>query len=295
MRSHPTATTRRLTALLTSAVLATGGLVAAAPATAAPVGGYDEYVALGDSYAAYGSISKNYGTPAGCGRARDDYPNGLATALGPARFVDVTCGGATTLSMTVPEPVPGGVNPPQFDALRPGTDLVTVTIGTMDRLNDLLVACSVISGTDPQGDPCRRAYTASGTDLAVAAIEATRPGIEGVLDGVHARSPHATVVLVGYFPLLPPTIGCWPDVPVARGDVPYVYGLQKRMNAMLGEAAAGHRALFSDPGDALGHDACQPPGVRWVEPLDPAPDTVATHPNAAGQAYVAALTRALLP
>ncbi|MFF2353416.1 SGNH/GDSL hydrolase family protein [Kitasatospora sp. NPDC058115] len=302
MRRHPGAprggvprTTRWLTAALVSAVVAAGGPLGGAPAAAAPIGGYEHYVALGDSYAAFGTVSKNDGTPAGCGRARDNYPNGLAAALGPAGFVDVTCGDATTLSMTVPEPVPGGVNPPQFDALGPDTDLVTVTIGAMDALSGLLAACAAIGSTDPQGNPCQRAYTASGTDRAVAAIDATRPRIEGVLDGVHTRSPHATVVLVGYLSVLPPTTGCWPDVPIARGDVPYAYGLHKRMNAVLGEAAAGHRAIFSNPGDALGHDACRPPGVRWVEPLDPAPDTNATHPNAAGQAYVAALTRALLP
>ncbi|MFF8769449.1 SGNH/GDSL hydrolase family protein [Kitasatospora sp. NPDC015120] len=295
MRHRPTATRIRLTALLTSALVVAGGPAAGVPATAAPVGGYDGYVALGDSYAAYGSVSKSYGTPAGCGRARDDYPNGLATALGLAGFADVTCGDATTLSMTAPEPVPGGVNPPQFDALGPDTELVTVTIGAKDAFSDLLAACAAIAGTDPQGNPCQRAYTASGTDLALAAIDATRPKVEGVLDGVHARSPHATVVLVGYLPLLPPTTGCWPDVPIARGDVPYAYGLQKRLNAVLGEAAAGHRAVFGDPGGALGHDACRPPGERWVEPLDPAPDTNATHPNPAGQAHVAALIRSLLP
>ncbi|MER5355668.1 SGNH/GDSL hydrolase family protein [Kitasatospora sp. NPDC002551] len=286
--------TRRLVAALTTAVMAAGAPVAAGPARARE-GGYAGYVALGDSYAAYGSVSKNYGTPAGCGRARDNYPNDLAASLGVASFVDVTCGAATTLSMTVPEAVPGGVNPPQFDALRPDTGLVTVTIGNMDGPNDILRSCAVLAGTDPQGNPCERTYTASGTDLAAAAIDAARPRIEGVLDGVHARSPHATVVLVGYLSALPPTTGCWPDVPIARGDVPYVHGLQKRMNAVLGEAAAGHRAIFGNPGDVLGHDACQPRGVRWVEGFDPAPDTNAMHPNAAGQAAVAALIGALLP
>ncbi|WP_380282680.1 SGNH/GDSL hydrolase family protein [Kitasatospora purpeofusca] len=301
MRSHPTAATggfprtgRRLPALLASAVVVAGGLVAGTPAAAPAASGLGGYVALGDSYAAYGSVSKNYGTPAGCGRARDDYPNGLAAALGPASFVDVTCGDATTMSMTVPEAVPGGVNPPQFDALRPETALVTVTIGARDALSDLLRSCAAIAGTDPQGNPCQRAYTASGTDPAVAAIDAMRPSIEAVLDGIHARSPHATVVLVGYLSVLPPTTGCWPEVPIARGDVPYAYGLQQRMNTVLGEAAAGHRAIFANPGEALGHDACRPQGVRWVEGLDPAPDTNALHPNAAGQAYVAALVGALL-
>ncbi|MFF7459256.1 SGNH/GDSL hydrolase family protein [Kitasatospora sp. NPDC008115] len=302
MRDHATTatggvprTTRRLLSVLTSAVVAAGGLAAGSPAGAA-TDRFERYVALGDSYAAYGSVSKNYGTPAGCTRARDNYPNQLAASLGlAASFVDVTCGDARTISMTVPEALPGGaVNPPQFDALKPGTDLVTVTIGAKDALSDILVNCAVIAGTDPQGNPCERTYTASGTDPAAAAIDAVRPGIEGVLDGIRERSPHATVVLVGYLSGLPPTTGCWPDVPIARGDVPYAYGLQKRMNAVLGAAAASRGAIFSNPGDVLGHDACQPPGVRWVEPLDPAPDTNATHPNAAGQAYVAALTRSLL-
>ncbi|MFE7563767.1 SGNH/GDSL hydrolase family protein [Kitasatospora sp. NPDC057500] len=288
-------TTRRLPAALVSAVVAVGGLTAGSPAGAAS-DRFEHYVALGDSYAAYGTVSKNYGTPAGCNRARDNYPNGLAASLGlAASFVDVTCGDATTVSMTAPEAVPvGEVNPPQFDALRPDTDLVTVTIGGKDALSDIMLSCAVIGSIDPQGDPCRRSYTASGTDPAVAAIDAVRPRIEGVIDGIRERSPGATVVVVGYLSLLPPTTGCWPDVPIARGDVPYVHGLQQRMNAVLGEAAAGRGVLFADPGDVLGHDSCQAQGVRWVEGLTPAPDTNALHPNAAGQAYVAALTGSLL-
>ncbi|MFC5723091.1 SGNH/GDSL hydrolase family protein [Streptomyces gamaensis] len=287
--------TRRLLAALTSAIVVAGGLTAAAPTTAWARAGYSRYVALGDSFAAVGTVTKVHGTPAGCGRATDNYPSDLARSLGVADFVDVSCAGATTTNMTTPQSVqPLGQNPPQFDALTPDTDLVTVTISGNDVLSPILLTCLQGSLTDPLGNPCQRHYTAGGTDQAAAMINEAAPKVAGVLDGIHQRSPHATVVLVGYLQLAPPTTGCWPLLPIARGDVPYVHGLFRQMNAVLGTVAGGHHTLFSNPGNFTGHDACQQPGVKWTEGLIPTSPSAPLHPNATGQAHVAALTQALL-
>ncbi|GHF40809.1 SGNH/GDSL hydrolase family protein [Streptomyces morookaense] len=290
--------TRRLLAALTSAIVVVGGLVAAAPAPAsadARARGYGSYVALGDSFASFGTATKIHGEPAGCGRATDNYPNDLARSLGVAHFVDASCAGAKTADMASPQRLqPLGENPPQFDALTPDADLVTVTISGNDTLAEILATCLQGSFTNPMGHPCRQHYTAGGTDRAAAMINAVAPKVAGVLDGIHQRSPHATVVLVGYLPLLPPTTGCWPLVPIARGDVPYVHGLWQRMHTMLGAVAGSHNALFSNPGNVLGHDACRPPGAKWTEGLLPTSPSAPLHPNATGQAYVAALTKALL-
>src|ERR1700712_3756910 len=53
-----------------------------------------------------------------------------------------------------------------WPALRPDTDLVTITIGGNDiNIGDLWLACAQLGPTDPTGDPCQRQVTAGGTDL----------------------------------------------------------------------------------------------------------------------------------
>jgi hypothetical protein len=37
-----------------------------------------------------------------------------------------------------------------------------------------------------------------------------------------------------------------------------------------------------------GHDACQPTGVRWVEPVLQGTNAVVVHPNALGESQMAA-------
>src|SRR5271157_2057815 len=76
------------------------------------------FVALGDSFAAGDLIPASpSGTPAGCLRSSHDYGADVAAALRVTKYINATCNGASTTSMTQPEPVPRGVNPPQFNAL----------------------------------------------------------------------------------------------------------------------------------------------------------------------------------
>ena len=73
---------RRLLPLLTSvAAIATATVATVAissSASAAPAVG--KYVALGDSYAAVGSLDEIHGDPIGCARARDNYRPGWPPA-----------------------------------------------------------------------------------------------------------------------------------------------------------------------------------------------------------------------
>ena len=93
--------------------------------------GYHHYVALGDSYAAMGSVlpGRWSGGPPQCIRTADSYPSVLAESLRPTEFVDATCAGAVTGHLWGPR---DGIVPPQFDALRSDTDLVTLSIGGND-------------------------------------------------------------------------------------------------------------------------------------------------------------------
>jgi hypothetical protein len=117
---------RAVLAATVAALTLLGSLTAgAAEALSAP----QHYVALGDSYASGPGIPAQRADPMGCQRSTHNYPALLAQALRIRDYTDVSCGGARTDDMTTPQPVRPGPNPAQFDALRPNTGLVTVTIG----------------------------------------------------------------------------------------------------------------------------------------------------------------------
>ncbi|MGK5532007.1 SGNH/GDSL hydrolase family protein [Streptomyces sp. URMC 129] len=241
-----------------------------------------EYVALGDSYASLGTASTHYTDPeTGCVRATDNYPARLAETLDPATFTDATCAGAVT----------GGVLSSQTAALTPDTDLVTLTIGGNDiGFGSIAAACGAAGMTNPLGSPCEDRFTSGGTDQLADRVAATAPKIDAVLADIRARAPHARIVVVGYLRILPPALGCWPFVPISVGDVPYLDGVQRRLNTMIGDRATAAGATFVNPGETTGHDACQLlPWRRWVEGPVPVLDAAPMHPTAAGQAHVAGL------
>jgi hypothetical protein len=73
-------------------------------------------------------------------------------------------------------------------------------------------------------------------------------------------------------------------MPIAAGDVPYLRdSVEKRLNATIQftTVAAGHRFVDTYT-PSIGHDACQPPVIRWVEPVVPAADAAPVHPNRLG-------------
>ncbi|HWR48140.1 MAG TPA: SGNH/GDSL hydrolase family protein [Pseudonocardiaceae bacterium] len=281
---------RRVIPAATATVLALLGFPTTGAATA--VGPPRHYVALGDSYASGPGIPVQRADPVGCERSTRNYPARLAAALRIHDYTDVSCGGARTGNMMAPQPVRLGPHPPQFDALRPDTDLVTLTIGGNDiDIGDLWVTCARLGATAPLGDPCKRHAIAGGTGRYAQRIAAAAPKVARVLEGIRARSPRARVLLVGYLRLLPPALGCYPVFPIARGDVPYVDDVEQQLTAMLAEQASNHGAVFVDSyAGSLGHDACQLPAVKWVEGTAPTNPAAPVHPNAIGMQAVADLT-----
>jgi lysophospholipase L1-like esterase len=192
--------------------------------------------------------------------------------------------------MTRPQHTAAGTNRPQFDALSPRDSLVTITIGGNDvGFTSILATCVALSVTDSSGDPCKRHFTAGGTDRLAAAVRAVAPKIATTLRGIHHRAPRARVLLVGYPGLLPSTgTGCWPAVPLAHGDVPYLRTTEEALNRVLAREAAASGATFVDTYRAtIGHDVCQRPGARWVEGLVPASPAYPFHPNRRGQQAIA--------
>jgi lysophospholipase L1-like esterase len=273
--------------LLALALSGTAGAGVAGPPGA---GGPPDYVALGDSYTAGPLIPDQTGSPAGCLRSTHSYPFLVAAGTGAATFTDVSCQGATTADMTHAQSVPLGTNPPQAGALSARTTLVTLQISGNDiGFLSIIEHCATLSLTDPFGSPCKDYYTSGGTDRLRAAISAAAPKVAADLRGIHAGAPNARVLLVGYPVILPNSgDGCWPLVPIAYGDVPYLRGVEKALNSMLATEAAANNATFVDTYTAsIGHDVCRPPGTRWVEGLVPASPAAPFHPNKLGEQEMA--------
>ncbi|MDQ3887030.1 MAG: SGNH/GDSL hydrolase family protein [Actinomycetota bacterium] len=287
---------RRLRMIIAAVLTALTLALVGTPVAAHEASEYDHYVALGDSFTAGPFIPVQRLDPLGCYRSTGNYPSLVAARLGVAEFTDVSCTSAETENMTAPQPVLLGFNPPQFDALRPDTDLVTVGIvGNDIGFSDIFYTCAQLSFLDPAGDPCRRQITADGVDEIAARIDEEAPQLAAVLQGIQERSPDALVVLVGYLRVLPPTEGCFPVVPIARGDVAYLDGIQQQLTAMMAEQAEDNGTLFVDAYAAsLGHDVCQGPLTRWVEGVFPNQPAFPVHPNANGMQAVSDLTLATL-
>ncbi len=267
-----------LVALITTLLAA---LAAAAPATA----DNRRYVALGDSYTA-GPLIPVQIPPYGCLKSDHNYPHLAAPALGPPKFTDISCSGAKTKHMWETQDVDPGPNPPQFSALDSHARIVSFTIGGNDiGFSEIQDHCFT---ADPTGTPCQDHYVRNGRDEISERIKATAPKIAAVIQGIHERSQLAEVYVVNYLPIFPEGDidqyrHCWPQMPVAWDDIPYLRAKQKELNAMLAAQAAANNANVVDAYSAgLGHDACQPPVVRWVEPAVPASPAAPVHPNLFG-------------
>jgi lysophospholipase L1-like esterase len=275
----------RLLAVFTTILV----LAAAAPAWAAR-----DYVSLGDSYTA-GPLIPLQIPPFGCLKSNNNYPHLTARNLG-LELKDPSCSGAETEDMENPQNVdPDGPNPPQFDSLSSKTDIVTLQIGGND-IGFSSIGRDCASATSNEGTPCQDRYVHDGRDEISERIQATAPLVDAVLDGIRARSPKARVHVVNYAAILPDEgPGCWPQMPVTDGDVPYVRAKQKELNAMLASQAAANGAGLIDWYTAsIGHDACKPPIIRWVEPVVPVNAAAPLHPNLGGMIGASELLTAAL-
>lgn len=254
------------------------GLAALASASTARA----NYVALGDSYAA-GPLIPNPVLPLGCLKSSNNYPRLAAPAIGQGAVRDATCSGAKTTHMTNPQNVsPDGPNPPQFNRLDANTQVVSLTIGGNDiGFSEIAQNCVTLN---PFGSPCRKRYVVNGVDEVSQRITATAPLLDGVLDGIRARSPLARVFVTNYPAIFPETgFGCFPQMPIAFNDVGYLRAKQRELNAMIAAQAAGNGARLVDWAAAsIGRDACKRSSVRWIEPIIPGNWAASIHPNRRG-------------
>jgi hypothetical protein len=284
VRIHPPSF-RLLSIAILCALLA---LVAAAPsALGAPL----RYVALGDSYsAASGVLPVDLMAPQ-CLRSTRNYPRLIAADTG-AQLKDVTCGAAETNDFFESQ-YPGTA--PQLNAVQVGTELVTMTIGGNDSgvfINAILACGAAGVSTLGQGSPCKDRY---GSSFEETIENTTYPALVSALSAVRAKAPAARVAILGYPWIMPASGSCFLKMPVAKGDVPYVRGIQATLNDAVRRAAAATGSIYVDMNAVSeGHDACRPLGVRWVEPVLLGTNPVVVHPNALGESKMAAQALAVL-
>ncbi len=245
------------------------------------------YVALGDSYSAASGVLPIDLTAPQCARSTRNYPHVIAGRLG-AKLTDVTCGAADTGDYFTGQ-YPGTA--PQLKALRRNTQLVTMTIGGNDSgvFLDLIIQCGAAGATTlGTGSPCKDKY---GRSFERTVKRKTYPALVKALRAVHKKAPRARVAILGYPRVLPRTVGCYPQMPIARGDVPYLYGVQNTLNDAVRRAAHKTGTVYVNvPKASKGHDACQAIGTRWVEPVLGGTNPVVVHPNALGERKMAQLT-----
>ena len=279
---------RRLLRALALAIAALTVLAALAAAGARAA----NYVSLGDSYAA-GPLIPNPVLPLGCLKSDHNYPHLAAPGIG-LTLRDASCSGATTTDMTNPQNVdPDGPNPPQFNSLDTSTTVVSLTIGGNDiGFSSIAEGCF---STSPTGPSCQGEFVHDGRDEVSERIAETAPKVAATIQGIHARSPRARVLVLNYPAIFPDSgPGCWAFLPVSNSDVSWLLAKEKELNAMLAQQASANGATLVDWYRAsIGHDACKLPVIRWVEPLVPTTPAAPVHPNligmqAAGRLVVAA-------
>jgi lysophospholipase L1-like esterase len=268
-------------AIATAAVALMGGQAQAADRF--------EYVALGDSAAA-GPLIPDQDVNLLCLRSNHNYPNVIAEQTSAA-LTDVTCSGAVTDDLAGRR---FGVLAPQLNALKPSTDLVTLTIGANDA-GLFPVALSCINFLpEPFGRSCADRYTPGGEDELTARIAALAPKYDAALTEIRRRAPHAEVVVTGYGTYARPG-GCFPTQPIWGRDADYLQSVMNRVSASAREAARAHDATFVDLAPVtVGHDVCAAPNDRYLEGLVPSSPAAPIHPNANGmRAYADAVLDAL--
>ncbi len=260
-------------------VVLAGIFSACLPATA---GAAISYVAMGDSYTSGpGILPYSPTAPPECGQSERNYPHLVAAALN-LTLTDVSCGGAKTENFTVAQ-YPD--QPPQFEALSASTEVVSLGMGGNDGnlFGTLLQGCTeagIVHANEKA--PCEAEYQG----LVTATLAADKAPFEAALAEIHVLSPKAKVFVVGY-PDIAPKDGLCPrrEFPWTKGDLKWFRkDVEKVGNQDLKEEAQANGAIFVPTfKQSEGHNACEPVGTRWIEPVFESLTGVAVHPNALGQ------------
>jgi lysophospholipase L1-like esterase len=243
-----------------------------------------EYVALGESYTAGVGLEPKTleNIPEGCRQSSVNYPHLVNEAEKYSSFKDASCGSATFANLTASQQTQNGTNPAQFERLDKATKIVTIGMGGNDA-GFPEVADTCLHNTDPSASPCEKQFVSSAgneLDSRAALVEAQ---MKTALTGIHERSPNAKVFVASYRHLLPDDLSkCAGKLGISPTDAKLVNAWIASINDSLETAAKSTGATYVDlytPSE--GHDACEEPGTRWIEPVNGAVGEV-LHPNKLG-------------
>jgi lysophospholipase L1-like esterase len=167
-----------------------------------------DYVALGSSFASGPGVTEHAeGSPALCGRSKDNYPHLLAKARKLA-LIDVSCGGATTDHV-----LKGGqyFQRAQIATVTAETKLVTITIGGNNvgyMSNMMAAACTNAPDLVPwlwkKVGVCKP-MPAAEVESKYATLETSMVEIVRV---ARQKAPQARIVILSYQSVAPPTGTC---------------------------------------------------------------------------------------
>ncbi|MEV8318064.1 SGNH/GDSL hydrolase family protein [Streptomyces sp. NPDC059900] len=270
-------TTAAMAAALTACLLSAAPVGAVSSKADEPPDKPLEYVAIGDSFAAGPLIPDQ--NQLSCLRSARNYPAVAAEALG-ARLTDVSCSGAKVSDFSGRQ---FGLLAPQYEALKPSTDLVSVTIGG----NDVSLVATALGCVNllpkPTGISCADTAASKG-DPTAKAIDAWSATFGKALDEVHRRAPNAKIVVAGYATYIRED-GCWPTQPIWDKDGNYLQARVNQLNGVLAAQSRAHHATYVDTAAvSAGHDTCAAPSERYIEGLVPTSVAAPLHPNARGMA-----------
>jgi len=249
-----------------------------------------QYVAMGDSFVSGPAIAPSQSGSGNCLRSGRNYPHLLANELDIDGVIDVSCAGASSAHLTKDVPVLGKVHdslPAQEDALTSETSLVTVGVGYNDEAILLLASClstgAVNASTEPQVADCQDFAKNSIPGM----LEDVENDVTSALKEIRRAAPHATVVLVGYLPLLPEPDACPNDL-FKVANQRSTYDVEVAVDDSLRKVAAKVDIEFVSMRKAgRGHGMCSETGA-WVNGLAVEDgDGVVVHPRAAGMQAVA--------
>ncbi|MFF0218782.1 SGNH/GDSL hydrolase family protein [Streptomyces vinaceus] len=298
----------RLALLGSAAALTAGALVPAQLAGAQPAAAADyEWVALGDSYTAgvIPAAGEVFEYPRdGCERTDQSYPQVIDRDLGSLiELTNVSCGAATIQDVTfrAQEPIgrhlppisedpdyPFPAVPPQSEAVRPGTDVITVGAGGNSiGFAEILLKCLELGGgSGGVGTPCKDELAASIPG------RLTKAGKEygEMLARLHEKAPHAKILAVGYPTVIPAdTSKCGYNnlrqfLSITQGDLDWLRrDVLEPLNKTIEKSADTHASTgFVDLYDSTRHHSVCDAG-KWVEGVfDDENRPAFVHPNAKG-------------
>jgi lysophospholipase L1-like esterase len=262
-------------------------VVSEARPPAARLAAGDHYVAMGSSFAAGPGVTTPADSPPNrCTRSRDNYAHQIAARLA-LELTDVSCGGATTAHIL------GRWNelPPQLDALRRDTKLVTITIGGNDvgYIAGLFAASCAERPTTTlcRGFAARQTLTPQ-PQTDEAAWLALESHLDQIAGEVRRRSPAARLVFVDYLTILPRKALC-SAMPLGLAQAKAARAKAARLAAVTARVADKAGALIVRASQlSARHGACATHAWMNGFPAEgSSPALVGYHPNLAGMTAVA--------